>query len=236
MTKKGVLSMDLLRSRFRGGLSLAALLAGGLCAWTGCEPTRVDDAGNRQTSSKADLPSSYPAAVARLKFLADEILDATSEGTPGEAHGALHEISNLIPATPKLADAAKMPSDDFSAVQQASNELFGAFEKIDGSLHGRLAEGETLDVDALRTQVESAMAVLDSKVALVSDQPVDVQLEADDPHDHDHGEASDHHGDEHDGEHHDDDHDHEGDVDHDPNHAEGDHDHGDDVGDDAPGS
>lgn len=107
----------------------------------------------------------FPDLVAKIDEHRNEIKQAFSEGERDQAHHPLHEIGSLIQKLPDAAAATDLSEEEWNEVKQVSESLMAAFAKVDKLFHG---DDEGVEYTEVETDVDQSMAVLQSKVSLLS--------------------------------------------------------------------
>lgn len=174
------------------------------------------------THDHHNRPTSLHAAVSELKEIRETVGAAMENGSPDDAHGALHDVGALLEVLPEIAADTDLPREKWEEAKAQNDKLFDAFGVIDKAFH--TAGGDKVAAHAqVSAEIDEAIAGLEALLPLAGEKV----SEADDHSDHDHGDHdhADHdHGD-HAHEHDHADHDH---ADHDHaehDHSEHDHDH-----------
>jgi hypothetical protein len=134
----------------RWGCALSlALLVGGV----GCQG-QVNEA--TQTSSE-EQAESFRESVAGIEAMATKICKAFADGTPDDAHDALHEVGHSLEKLPVLAAKdGKLTEEQMTVVNEAVEALFDGFGKLDDTLHG----GDEVDIAAIEGTLTETLAKL----------------------------------------------------------------------------
>ena len=107
----------------------------------------------------------FDSLVTRICEHRDTIKAAFDADKQGEAHDPLHEIGHLIAQLPDAAAETDLVESDWNQVKQASDNLMASFGKVDALFHG---DKEGLKFAEIEQDVQDAIAVLEEKVAVVS--------------------------------------------------------------------
>jgi hypothetical protein len=90
-----------------------------------------------------------------------EICKAFADGTPDDAHDALHEVGHSLEELPGLAaKEGDLTAEQLSAVETAVEALFDGFGELDGTLHG----GGEVDIKELEEKLSQALEKLEEVV------------------------------------------------------------------------
>ena len=81
------------------------------------------------------LPDTYNEAVAKLVSLTATISEGFKNGKIDDAHGPLHDVSNLLEGIDTLASKSKMDDDTKKSVTKTIDSLFDSFGAVDLKLH-----------------------------------------------------------------------------------------------------
>lgn len=134
--------------RWSYALALALLAIG-----VGCQ--REGDAVAEADS--AEPVASFRESIAGIEAMATQICKAFSEGTPDDAHDALHEVGHSLEQLPELAaKEGKLNEEQMTVVNEAVEALFDGFGKLDDTLHG----GEEVDIAAIESTLTETLAKL----------------------------------------------------------------------------
>lgn len=135
---------------YRWGCALSlALLMGAV----GCQG-KVDV--ETQASSE-EQAASFRESVAGIEAMATTICKAFADGTPEDAHDALHEVGHSLEKLPALAaKEGKLTEEQMTVVNEAVEALFDGFGKLDDTLHG----GEEVDIAAIEGTLTETLAKL----------------------------------------------------------------------------
>ncbi len=101
-------------------------------------------------------PETFADAMTQLSEFKTQIQTAFTTGDPDDAHDALHEVGHVLESLPDLA--GKVTEDDASkeAVAAATDKLFDAYEKLDGSMHG----GDEVKYETIQSEIDDAFTTL----------------------------------------------------------------------------
>jgi len=103
-------------------------------------------------------PETLPAAVAELKELVEKVRGALASGDREKADGPVHEVGHLLGDMEGLVAKAKLPAERETAVKQAIEEIFQAFDTLDTALHGDA--DKPIDFAPLDEKIGKALGVL----------------------------------------------------------------------------
>lgn len=81
-------------------------------------------------------PETLPDLVAELETIAAAVREGMEENVREKADAPVHEFGHLLEDLPALAKEAKLPEEVEAAVVKAGEDLFEAFDKLDGAIHG----------------------------------------------------------------------------------------------------
>jgi hypothetical protein len=130
----------------------------------------TDHGHDHDHSAEARMP--FDALVTRICEHRDAIKAAFDADKPDEAHDPLHKIGKLIAQLPDAAAETDLDESDWNEVKQASDNLMAAFGKVDALFHG---DEEGINFAEVEQDVNEALAVLEKKVAVVSNAEQDSQ-------------------------------------------------------------
>lgn len=132
-------------------------------ALTGCSKTETTDSSSIGPPPELDAeelahahPETFVAAMQELETAKSQIQTAFENGTPDDAHDALHEIGHVLECLPELAKTETEDPAQHQAVADATDKLFDAYEKLDGSMHG----GDEVKYESIKEDIDSAIATL----------------------------------------------------------------------------
>ena len=92
------------------------------------------------------LPDTYNEAVAKLVSLTATISEGFKNGKIDDAHGPLHDVSNLLEGIDTLASKSKMDDDTKKSVTKTIDSLFDSFGAVDLKLHNAKKGKDYADV------------------------------------------------------------------------------------------
>ncbi len=108
-------------------------------------------------SSSVEQAATFRESVVGIKALATQICKAFADGTPDDAHGALHDVGHSLEKLPALAaQEGKLTEEQMTVVNEAVEALFDGFGKLDDTLHG----GEEVDIAAIEGMLTETLAKL----------------------------------------------------------------------------
>lgn len=81
-------------------------------------------------------PETLADLVAELEKIAAAVRGGMEENVREKADAPVHEFGHLLEDLPALAKEAKLPEEVEAAVVKAGEDLFDAFDKLDGAIHG----------------------------------------------------------------------------------------------------
>ena len=93
-----------------------------------------------------------------MEALSTEIQTAFADGTPAEAHDAMHSIAHVIGDLETVANRDKYTDQQTADIMAAAEKLMESFESLDGVLHG----GKEIGFEEVEPQVKEAMEALKS--------------------------------------------------------------------------
>ncbi len=137
----------------------------------GCstEPKPSESQSTDHGHGHANEPTTFKQAVQSLVEQRNVIRDGFASGDIDKAHGPLHEVGHTLEHLVDLAEKEGIKGSDLTAIKQAKETLFDAFDNVDKTLHGGEGstyedESETIDT-ALQT-ITSIAGVADENVAV----------------------------------------------------------------------
>jgi hypothetical protein len=118
------------------------------------------DTSDSDVSPHADT-ANFRATLADIQAMKSEICKAFADGTPDDAHDALHEVGHSLEELPGLAaKEGDLTAEQLSAVETAVEALFDGFGELDGTLHG----GGEVDIKELEEKLSQALEKLEEVV------------------------------------------------------------------------
>ena len=113
-----------------------------------------DEGHGHEGGHHGEMPATFDEAFESLSEMKDSICKAFADGTPQDAHGALHNVGNLLNALPDLVAAkGDVAPEQMSKVEAAVEQLFDGFGALDGTLHG----GAEVKIDDLDKKLTDAL-------------------------------------------------------------------------------
>lgn len=104
---------------------------------------------------------SFEDAVAELSEMKTVICKAFAEGTPDDAHDALHDVGHLLESLPELASKdLKLDQAAMTSLDAAVEALFDGFGKLDETFHG----GDEVDAEQIESELAKAIDQLKQAV------------------------------------------------------------------------
>lgn len=108
-------------------------------------------------SSSEEHVANFRESVAGIEAMATKICKAFADGTPDDAHDALHEVGHSLEKLPALAaKEGKLNEEQMTLVNEAVEALFDGFGKLDDTLHG----GEEVDIAAIEGTLTETLTKL----------------------------------------------------------------------------
>jgi hypothetical protein len=102
-------------------------------------------------------PLNFADALKKVEEAKEKICVAFEQGTPDEAHDALHQVGHMLEDLPQLATQGReLSTETVSAINQAVESLFDGFGKLDDTMHG----GAEVELDKIKQQLTQSLANL----------------------------------------------------------------------------
>jgi len=102
-------------------------------------------------------PLNFADALKKVEEAKEKICKAFEQGTPDEAHDALHQVGHMLEELPQLATQGReLSTDTVTQIDQAVESLFDGFGKLDDTLHG----GAEVELDKINQQLTQALVNL----------------------------------------------------------------------------
>jgi hypothetical protein len=119
-------------------------------------PTAADQHDHHDHAAPADFVS----GVAVLRGHFETIRDALGKDDVDidTAHDPLHEVGHLLENLAKSAGQAGLSAEDRATAEAAITAMFEAYGQLDRAIH----EGQPVDYESVRDQLDKAMADLDA--------------------------------------------------------------------------
>jgi len=151
-------------------------LAIACCFLMGCSPaarpvaqstTPADDHADHDHADDHDHPKTLAAGITQLETLCGDVKAAMAEKDLKKADPVLHEIGHLLEDIQSLLKAAKLPAEVNDSANQAIDEIFECFDKIDitlheseGAKHDSAKESDGATYDELADRIAVALGTL----------------------------------------------------------------------------
>ncbi|MFZ4734073.1 MAG: hypothetical protein ACOYK7_16165 [Pirellulales bacterium] len=103
-------------------------------------------------------PETLAAAVTELKGLVEKVREALAAGDREKADGPVHAVGHLLEDMEGLVAKAKLPAERETAVKQAVEEIFQAFDALDTAIHGDAKEA--IDFAPHEEKIGKALGVI----------------------------------------------------------------------------
>ncbi len=133
----------------------------------GCGNTQTESEAEPQGDGHADHadvhqePADFSSALAEVESMKTSICEAFANGTPDDAHDALHKIGHSLEHLPELAaKGGELSEEQLAKVGTSVEALFDGFAKLDDTLHG----GAEVDVEELEKELNQALSDLKEAV------------------------------------------------------------------------
>lgn len=142
-------------------------MSGGAITFTGCAEQAESEAhshaegdehnehGEHDEAGHGDHEArTFEESVAELASMKDSICKAFADGTPEEAHDALHEVGHMLETLPSLASKElKLDDESMKSLDAAVEALFDGFGQLDETFHG----GEEVDAEQIDKGLTQAL-------------------------------------------------------------------------------
>ncbi|GAB5405552.1 MAG: hypothetical protein Aurels2KO_37830 [Aureliella sp.] len=153
-------------------LFLALLFGSGVVTITGCADSADGDShshaegeehGGHEDHGDGDSheEKSFEESVAELSQMKEVICEAFANGTPDEAHDALHGVGHLLESLPELASKElSLDEGAMESLDAAVESLFDGFGQLDETFHG----GDEVDAAQISEDLSDAIAQMKAAV------------------------------------------------------------------------
>lgn len=106
-------------------------------------------------------PETFAEAFEAVSAMKTKICKAFKDGTPDDAHAALHDVGHLLEELPELAaKGGELSEEQVSKMNAAVEALFDGFGKLDSTMHG----GKEVNVEDLESKLTTALEDLKGAV------------------------------------------------------------------------
>lgn len=145
---------------------LSLVLCFSVAAFVGCGDTTDESNGGDNTEShdghdhgdEHAHAESFAEALEEVKEMKTKICKAFSDGTPDDAHDALHDVGHALEELSKTAGKeADVTPEQLEKVKTQVEALFEGFAKLDGVMHG----GPEVKIEDLEKDLTAAITELE---------------------------------------------------------------------------
>ncbi|MEC8556376.1 MAG: hypothetical protein VXZ82_15310 [Planctomycetota bacterium] len=152
---------------------LSLVLCFSVAAFVGCGDATEESNGGDNTESHeghdhgdehahgdehSHEPETFAEALEEVKEMKTKICKAFSDGTPNDAHDALHDVGHALEGLSKTAGKeADVTPEQLEKVKVQVEALFEGFAKLDGVMHG----GPEVKIEDLEKTLTAAITELE---------------------------------------------------------------------------